>query len=494
MKKLKNVNRTGNGMDTGIFSGIRGKEIFEDDLFEVFLENGNMDDNLKSEETPPEFLNQRIADALRGAQVNRKLHFYTSAQKRLIAYMFISEMANFIIQLKRVNTTLDREITQEALSLSIPLLAMKRNWMEDNPIFDPDWYGYDNNGTGLTDLTGDDLLEKLGTFDPQKIVAKLKRLLDEMIRLFCEIRRKIREADQQKCEDFFDKLCEQYNPKYTAYKYRQWREDWDDISPRTLQYWQHQLIKALLDKGFCRYVRQPTTGEVSQRAIVISADALTHGTTLTEDTAKECAKFEHFAEWKKGIICLNNYRIARYIIKHYANLQESDLQNICQFYMILALVQEDMARLNPQLRLLIEKQQTTASSLVTVCQKTLAPLKPYLRKGVRESVPGEFVAWLLYDSAIREEARNKLCSKSGSKYLCEMALVLSLTGVYGAEADTKTMTAALMPAMGRLPQTTVRRYLQGVKEVRGGSLYACASTKIEELMKKPYNALAGLIK
>lgn len=94
MKKLKNVYRTENGMDTGIFSGIRGKEIFEDDLFEDFLENGNMDDNPKSDETPPNLLNQRIADALRGAQVNRKLHFYTSAQKRLIAYMFLSEMAS----------------------------------------------------------------------------------------------------------------------------------------------------------------------------------------------------------------------------------------------------------------------------------------------------------------------------------------------------------------------------------------------------------------
>lgn len=494
MKKLKNVNRTENGMDTGIFSGIRGKEIFEDDLFEDFLENGNMDDNPKSDETPPELLNQRIADALRGAQVNRKLHFYTSAQKRLIAYMFMSEMANFIIQLKRINATLDREITLEALNLNIPLLAVKSNWTEDNPIFDPDWYGHDDNGAELTELTGNNLIETIETYDQQEIVDILKHLLDKMVRLFCEIRRKIREADQQKCEDFFDKLCEQYNPKYTEYKYRQWREEWGDINSRTLQYWQHQLIKALLDKGFCRFVRQPTTGEVSQRAIVISADALTHGTTLTEDTAEECAKFEHFAEWKKGIICLNIFRIVRYIIKHYAKLQESDLQNICQFYMMLTLVQEDMARLNPQLRPLIERRQTTVSSLVTMCQKALRPLKPYLRKGVRESLPGEFVAWLLYDSPIKEEARNKLCGKSGSKYLCEMALVLSLTGMYGAGADTKTMTAALMPAMGRLPQATVRRYLQGVKEVRGGSLFACAAPKIEELKQKPYNALAGLIK
>lgn len=493
MKKPKNVNRTENGLDTGIFSGIRGMEIFEDDLFEDFLENGNMDDNPKSEETPPDLLNQRIADALRGAQVNRKLHFYTSAQKRLIAYMFLSEKANFIIQLRRINATLDREITQEALSLNIPLLAMKRNWTEDNPLFDPDWYSYDDNGAELTDLTGDDLLETLGTFDAQDIVAKLKRLLDEMVRLFCEIRRKIREPDQQKCEDFFDRLCDQYNPKYTEYIYRRWREDWYDISLRTLQCFQHQLIKNLLDKKFCRYVRRPTTGEVSQRAIVISADALTNGSTLTENTAEECAKFEHFAEWKKGIICLNNYRIARYIIKHYANLQESDLQNICQFRMILTLVQEDMARLNPQLRPLIENRQTTTNGLVTRCQQALRPLKPYLHKGIRESLPGEFAAWLLYDSPIKEEARNKLCGKSGPKYLCEMALVLSLTGVYGAEADTKTMTAALMPAMGRLPQATVRRYLQGVKEVRGGSLFACATSKIEELKEIPYNALAGLI-
>lgn len=499
MKRLfAHVCQTRNGKKKGVFNGTRNKEVFKAYDLEDFLENCHLDEapETTNNTPPPDRLNQRMSDALRGAQINQKLHFYSSAQKRIISMMFMSELANHHIELKRVSKTLDRELTLEALCLNIPLLATPANWTEGNPIFDPEWYGHDDNNVQLDKMTGIRLFESLGKEDPLRIVYTLNSLLYANVSLLRDIGlkiKKIRNTDQQKCEDFFTHLEGLCDKQWVEYILKRITEDVADDSLQTYQNLQLQLIAELLNTGFCRHLRQPIGADVKKRSIVISDDALAHGTQLTETMAVECAKFERFAKMKNGLLTLNKCQITKHIIDHFAKLQEADFQNICHFSIMNTLLQQEMVRLCPQLRRQLE-QQMSASSLVAMCQKALKPLKPYLHKDVRESVPGEFVAWLLYDSAIKEEARNKLCGKSGSKYLCEMVLVLSLTGVYGAEADTKTMTAALMPAMGRLPQTTVRRYLQGVKEVRGGSLYACASTKIEELMKKPYNALAGLIK
>lgn len=226
---------------------------------------------------------------------------------------------------------------------------------------------------------------------------------------------------------------------------------------------------------------------------MISADAMAHGVPLPEGIAAECAKFERFVEWESGIIRMRYARLGKYIIKHFSQLQESDLRNISCFNIINDLIQEDIVSLCPRLGKHLTSREQSVYRLMGQCKKTLKSIKPLLRKGVRESLPDEFVMWLLYDSAIKREAREKLMGKSNVKYLCEMVLVMSLKGVFGPEADTKALAKALASAMGRLPQTTVRRYLQGVKETMNGNLYNHAGSMIEQLKQKPYNAMAGIL-
>lgn len=266
--------------------------------------------------------------------------------------------------------------------------------------------------------------------NPRALETTLDKAMDTLCILLTEIKDKVEKPEPYLYTNLWNNLEEAYGIVLIKEEYQKWvdeigKPDFDDLNDK-----RNQAIFELLTSGFFQFCHTPTGGAVAKRTLKISENDLAVGTIIPEGFDVECTKFEKFIEWKgECILALNYEKLGQYIYKNYRNLNDDLIGLVVYFDAMLDLIQEDMAKLKPELAQYLKRyQEHQDEELLNDIKKVFKPFKDYLKDDIRQTIIDEYLEKLLCDSELKEEAKKKLSGQSKKKYCC--SIVLALTSCY----------------------------------------------------------------
>lgn len=278
--------------------------------------------------------------------------------------------------------------------------------------------------------------------------------------------------------------------------YSLWKEEQGNLTLQSLKDKQMQLIVEVLSTDFFRFRPNPTRREVSQCKLIIDEDALESGYVLPENIQEQCARFEYFASWKdpdKYILSLDYARLGEYSYYHYTPLGK-DLDRMLDFDIQLDAIHKDMVKLNPSLaKYLKDYDQTVLEELIKQCSEILNTCQPHLKEGIRNTFLREFLSKLLYESEIKQEAKEKLLSKKyRNKYLCHIIAALNCFFVFKVDVIKADLARSLSSKFTTTNLESALENIERFERERKGALYEWTKKIIDDLKDNPYNPFMGL--
>ena len=237
-----------------------------------------------------------------------------------------------------------------------------------------------------------------------------------------------------------------------------WCQEIGEPDTEDLKAKQKQEIYNLLKKGFFRFAKTPTGGEVKKRTIVIGEDDLEVGSEIDKDFETECAKLGRYAEWKEEQILTINYeRLGQYIYNNYQKFDKEEYAVIVYFDAMMDLIHEKMAKLKPGLAKYLKRyQEQQDEELLNDCKKIFEPFKKYLRAGISETLIDDYLKKLLFESDVKEEAKKKLSGQSRNPYCCSIVIALGFCYIFRPEYDNADYAQKLSEGLGGIAKVNYR--------------------------------------
>lgn len=417
-------------------------------------------------------------------------------------------------QLEELNTQLDSELNLEAVSINFDLYCRRDYWNE-NWLFVDKVALYEKEGIDLplsiytseinqlTDYlpnevkgyhTTPEVLDSFKTSmhqlcDDDRMYQKdlfyaLSKGLDRMLILLDEIRKKVESPKNHLFIKLWEDTLDIYDNDEFDKDYKDWIEDNGEPSFEELKARQNQEIFKFLNKNFLRFCKIPTGAEIKRRKLIINEDDLPYGTQIPEGFPIECAKFEKFIEWKEEhILSINYEKLGQYIYKYYHQFDELEFFHITDFDRILDVIHEAMAKIKPNLSKYLKRyEDNQIYELKKDCTKIINTCKPFIKKGIRETILEEYVDKIMYNKDIKAEVRSKLGGQSKIKYICDMIAHLSNSFVFDVKYNAEDYAKALRKEISTVEQSTLIRYIKNSINSREGALYSWTKANINDLL------------
>lgn len=291
------------------------------------------------------------------------------------------------------------------------------------------------------------------TFALDKGIDTIRQLLDKL-------RRKVENPKPHLYEKLWKEIFDSHHKDKTYYD--EWCQEIGTPTLEDLKSKQKQEIYNLLKKGFFRFAQKPTGGEVKNRKTKIDEDDLEVGSVIDKDFEANCAILDRYVEWKGNCILNVNYeRLGQYIYKHYKELNKDDLVNIVDFDATIDLINEDMAKIKPDLAQYLKRyHERQFEALQDDCKKIFEPFKKFLKDDIRQTIIDEYLEKLLFDSDVQEEARDRLSSQSKNKYCCSIVIALSSCYIFKPEYTTAEYAKALHKELTVVQKDTLTSYFK----------------------------------
>lgn len=320
------------------------------------------------------------------------------------------------------------------------------------------------------------------------VTYALDKGIDTIRQLLDELRRKVENPESYLYGKLWDELskthCED-NPNY-----EEWRQEIGTPTIEDLKAKQKQEIYNLLKKEFFRFAHMPTGGEVKKRKTIIGEDDLEVGSVIDKDFETNCAKLDRYVVWKGDCVLTVNYeRLGQYIYKNYKKFDKADFVNIVDFDATIELINEDMAKIKPDLAQHLKRyQERQLEELLKDCMKIFEPFKMWLKDDIRQTIIDEYLEMLLFDSKLKEEARRSLRGQSKNKYCCSIMIALSFCYIFKPEYTTAEYAEALYEVLSSVQKDTLERYFKDQKN-NNEALNKWTADIMNDLKTVPYSRL-----
>lgn len=285
--------------------------------------------------------------------------------------------------------------------------------------------------------------------------------------------------------------------------YMHWKEEHEGYSYQRLEEKRSQELFWLVTSGLLRKAPMPTGREVKERALVINEDSLEVDTKIPENLDVLCAQLSPFVYWvgqKKEVLLIDYEKIEKYFKRYPPSFTSADYFNFYFFDVMLDMIQDDMAKLKPQIakylknyeHSLLEQAKKDCIVLVNACQSLLKP-------GIRLDILSDAVRKLMDDQHIGEEAQTKLCSiKTRNKYLCELVAALDCFGIFKPDVNRRMIAKALSEKMDSVSVSSAEYYIKMLQGAKDSRLYLWAKENIDDLKAHAYHPLlvltSGIVK
>lgn len=303
------------------------------------------------------------------------------------------------------------------------------------------------------------------TISSQTIRNALTRGYSKMVDLLDEIRKKTENPEPH----LYKKLWDDFFREYCSQSYDDCKKNFNDWKKKSigrpsldeLKAKQKKEILKLLKTKFFRFCPNPSGGAIKKRKLKIDEDDLEVGTELPEGFDVECTKFEKFIEWKGGcILSLNYEKLGQYIYLYYHKLEGHEPYSITYFDIMMDFIHEEMAKIKPDLKQYLKRyQEHQFEELLNDCKKIFEPFKKYLKDDIRQTIIDEYLEKLLFDSDLKEEAREMLRGQSKNKYCCAIVTALSSCYIFKPEHNnTANYAKALHKVLSSVTKETLTRY------------------------------------
>lgn len=336
-----------------------------------------------------------------------------------------------------------------------------------------------------------------GKLEWKDILYAVNSGLKQMWSLLNEIKEKTKKPQNYLFPKFWEEFIECADKDDYLSKYNRWKEDISEVGLQNLRDKQMQMLVKVLSTDFLRFRPCPTKGEVDRCKLQIEEDSLESSFVLPQNIKEQCARFEYFISWKdpdKNILTIDYERLGRYTYEHYNEI-ENELYSIIEFDIVIDAIHEDMAKLKPNLEKYLKNyEEKTIKDLYKECAEILNCCQKHLRDEIRPTFLEEFLAKMLYDKDIKQEAQEKLGSaKFRKKYLCQIIAALSLSYVFKVNIIKSDLADTLGKKLVKPNSKSICDYIEDFQRERKGALYNWTRKIIDELKTTPFNYPSGLL-
>lgn len=446
-----------------------------------------------------------------------------SVYERLFSWSIVALFNDINNDLYELSAQLDNELNLEAISIKFDVFLNKdywtKNWLfvDFKSLYEKDGekMPIHNNTSDINKLTDylpngkdgysvtPDVLNSFKTSMHQlcdedritfsELYYSLNAGLDRMLILMEEVKRKVKNPKNHLYIKLWEETLEIYDNDEFDIDYKEWIDNNGEPSFDELKARQKQEIFRFLNKNFLRYCNTPTGAEIKNRKLIINEDDLPYGTQIPEGLAIECTKFERFFEWKEDQILVLNYeKLGQYIYKYYHQFEELEFYHITDFDRMMDVIHEAMAKIKPNLAKYLKRYEANQYyELSEDCKSIINCCKPFLKRGVRDTLLSEYIAKMMYDPEIKDEARSKLGGQSKYKYICDMIAHLSNSFVFDIKYNADDFAKALHQKMQSLLESTIKRYITESINSRKGALYNWTKNHIGELLASDKDKITG---
>lgn len=279
--------------------------------------------------------------------------------------------------------------------------------------------------------------------------------------------------------------------------YVHWKDEHEGYSYQRLEEKRSQELFWLVTSGLLRKAPMPTGREVKERALVVNEDSLEVDTKIPENLDVLCTQLSPFVYWvgqKKEVLLIDYEKIEKYFKRYPLSFKSADYFNFYFFDVMLDLIQDDMAKLKPQIakylknyeHSLLEQAKKDCIVLVNACQSLLKP-------GIRQDILGDVIRKLMDDQHIGEEAQTKLCSiKTRNKYICELVAALDCFGIFKPEVNRRILAKALSEKMDSVSVSSAEYYIKMLQGAKDNKLFSWVKENINDLKAHAYHPLLVL--
>ena len=125
-------------------------------------------------------------------------------------------------------------------------------------------------------------------------------------------------------------------------------------------------------------------------------------------------------------------------------------------------------------------------------QSGLITRQCHLKDNVRNTIFREFLDKLLFDPAMKDEARKKLKGSSRKKYLCWIIANLSDRFLFKPETTSAELAHSLHTMITDLEERSIKSYIDKNSSDGSRALRTWTRNIMDDLLAHPHNPFAGL--
>lgn len=183
---------------------------------------------------------------------------------------------------------------------------------------------------------------------PQAASKALRNKVEQMVELIRELILKLSKVDADYADKFFSRLKKCYQKKQVT-DYELWKARLSAITMDALTEYQMILTTKILNKGILEYDLEPSDEAVEEVMLERVQKKLKHGTQLTVDFRKECAKLRRYSHWEDDMLIIDYVLLRDYMFKNCGKLKSEQLVALFEYDVQMRMLHEDMVKLKPEL-------------------------------------------------------------------------------------------------------------------------------------------------
>lgn len=435
---------------------------------------------------------------------------YSPMSRRLFAFAIITELFQINKQLEELSMKLDSEIGIEDANIDFDDWLEHTDWLNGKGVFNIESYHQQKDANTiinhLTDYLPDGVegysftQEQAESFkasmhvfcDNDRMGAKeLMYILGEAIKqtIIClsDVKKKKTNIPSYLFEDYWYSFIADYVENMPSSDiYEHWKDAHDDPDINMLKDKQQQEILVLLKSGFFSHVAEPSKREIANSIVQLDPDAFDRNTTIPDGCDIECARLSKFVEWKGEIILWLNYeKLGRYIYKHHKELTEKEKWAIVHFDLIMDLIHEDMARLDPKYKQYLKNYEGNELQLIfDECKAILETCNNHLSDKVDDDFFSYILNELMYGD-MKNELKSKLGGASKMTTLCTiLAVCKSTMKVFKNGVIAEELAQSLSTVVERPSKSSLKRYIDNGSANYKSRIYINTDAAIKKYLAK----------
>lgn len=244
--------------------------------------------------------------------------------------MFLSDLANNVC---REIPDIDYDIMTDALKIMSKKLKVD---ME-----------------ALGNLTIRQLLEELFGAHLDKTPLEMHNFIFDSVRQMAEmikqIHKGVKNADPALFEDYFINHIRDHNWTDVEKIYKKWKGKFTKVTMEMLEEKQEEVIREALEREIMCQAATPSKIKMENVDYDYHVRRLAHDFDDTIDYKESYTKLMQYATRKDGMLILNLKEYGKYVFDNICVVSEGQKVALFELYIVLNLIHQDMANLNPEL-------------------------------------------------------------------------------------------------------------------------------------------------